>query len=74
MKAQIKIKKTKTGNCPCRNCGAEQPGWNLQPYTIWHRGADEERGHNEPICSMECAQEYAQILRINYNREEEAEE
>ena len=54
----IKIKKIQTGNCDCVNCG-KSAGNNYQPYTLWHKADDEKRGHNEPVCSMECARELA---------------
>lgn len=55
----VKIMVKKTGNCACYNCGKVQDGYKLQPYTVWHRRIDENRGHNDPVCSMECAREYA---------------
>lgn len=54
----IKIKKIQTGNCDCVNCG-KSAGDGYQPYTLWHKADDEKRGHNEPVCSMECARELA---------------
>ena len=51
---QFKIKQTKTGNCPCRNCGKTQEGLKLHPFTVWWKEENEKRGHQEPMCSIEC--------------------
>lgn len=53
----VKIKKSRTGNCDCVNCG--KGNGNYQPYTVWHKSEDEKCGHNEPVCSIECAKELA---------------
>ena len=55
---EYKIKKTSSGNCSCRNCGKDQPGCKLQPWTVWWKEDTEKRGHQEPVCSEECAREY----------------
>lgn len=53
------IRKEKaTGNCPCVNCGNEQPGRNMQPFTVWWKTDKELRGHNEPMCSDKCCREW----------------
>lgn len=59
----IEIKDKKTGNCPCVNCGKMQEGWKSHPYTVWHRGEKEKYGHNEPVCSIKCAEELAGKLK-----------
>ena len=41
---QFKIKQTKTGNCPCRNCGKTQEGLKLHPFTVWWKEETEKRG------------------------------
>ena len=50
-----KILVKKTGNCGCAYCGKLQDGCKMQPYTVWHKEENEKRGHNEPVCSIECA-------------------
>jgi hypothetical protein len=55
----VKIMAKKTGNCPCMNCGKEQDGRKLHPFTVWHKEEGEKRGHNCPVCSIECANEYS---------------
>ena len=63
MKVEIKV--LKSGSCGCANCGRHQDGWRLHPYTVWHKADNEKRGHNDPVCSMECAIDYAEAL-IDY--------
>lgn len=53
----VLIKHTRSGNCPCMNCGKLQEGLKLHPYTVWHKNPNENRGHNDPVCSLKCAQE-----------------
>lgn len=60
----IKILKKKTGNCGCMNCGKVQEGLKFHPYTVYHRAENEKRGHNEPVCSIECAEEWIRIKGI----------
>lgn len=55
----IKIKSTKSGNCGCFNCGKLQDGLKMQPITLWTRKENEKRGVQLPMCSVECAKEYA---------------
>ena len=62
-----KIKQTRTGNCRCRNCGKEQPGGNYQPFTLWYKLDNESRGHNEPVCSIKCAEELAAHIKKDHN-------
>lgn len=57
----VKIKKTRTGNCSCRNCG--KGDGNYQPWTVWHKDEDETRGQNEPVCSRECAEALAKRFK-----------
>lgn len=71
----IRIKKTKSGNCNCSNCGCIQEGRKLHPYTVWIKKEDERRGHNFPVCSEKCAKEFAAksqqeepFNRFNMNR------
>lgn len=45
-----------TGNCGCAICNKTQEGGKFHPYTVWHRAEGEKRGHNEPVCSRECAE------------------
>lgn len=59
----IKIKNKQSGNCPCVNCGKEQEGQKYHPYTLWHKEENEKRGHNEPVCSIQCAEELASKLK-----------
>ena len=58
----VKIKVKKSGNCPCYNCGKVQEGLKFHPFTVWHKRDDEKRGHNDPVCSMECAEALAKRL------------
>lgn len=58
----VKILKKKTGNCGCAYCNERQPGWKSQPYTVWHKFEHETHGHNEPVCSIECATLYAKYI------------
>lgn len=55
---QFKIKNTKSGNCACRYCGKYQECDKLQPFTVWWREENEKRGHQEPMCSIECCKDY----------------
>lgn len=55
----IKIKHTRTGNCKCLNCQKIQEGRKYHPYTVWFKKDDEPRGHNFPVCSLDCAKELA---------------
>lgn len=55
---EYKIKNTASGNCECRNCGKTQQGLKLQPFTVWHKEDTERRGHNEPMCSIECCRKW----------------
>ncbi len=55
---QFKIKNTKSGNCACRYCGKYQEGDKLQPFTVWWKEENEKRGHQEPMCSIECCNDY----------------
>lgn len=65
----VKIMVKKSGNCGCYNCGKIQEGGKLHPYTVWHRRIDENRGHNDPVCSMECAKEYAEKFGfVDFNK------
>ena len=59
---KVEIRKTVTGNCNCRNCGKDNQR-KLQPYTVWHKADNENRGHNEPVCSLECARALAEVLK-----------
>ena len=59
----IQIRNKATGNCKCKNCGKLQEGWKNHPFTVWHKADDEKRGHNEPVCSIECAEELAEKLK-----------
>ena len=55
---QFKIKNSTSGNCACRNCGKVQDGLKLQPFTVWWKEETEKRGHQEPMCSIECCEKY----------------
>lgn len=57
------IRKTKSGNCGCFFCGKTQEGLKMHPYTVWHREADQKRGQNDPVCSIECAKSYLAKLK-----------
>lgn len=50
----FKITTTKSGNCPCMNCGEIQPGMKYHPYSVWYKEDNEKRGHNLPVCSKSC--------------------
>ena len=58
-----KIQKKNSGNCGCFNCGKVQEGSKYHPITLWHKDEDEKRGHQLPMCSIECAEEYAMKLK-----------
>ena len=60
---KIEIRKQTSGNCECFNCGMLQDGHKMHPFTVWHKADNEKRGHNDPVCSMECAKEWAAKLR-----------
>ena len=62
MATLIKIETKKSGNCPCSNCGKVQDGLRLHPYTVWYKEQDEKRGHNLPVCSMDCAKKLAERM------------
>ncbi len=53
----ITIKNKKSGNCKCFNCGKVQEGRKLQPYTVWYKLDNERRGHQLPVCSLQCAEQ-----------------
>jgi hypothetical protein len=55
----VKIEVKRTGNCPCVNCGEVQDGYKMHPFNVWHKSINEKRGHNEPVCSIKCANELA---------------
>ena len=55
----VKVEKKKSGNCKCANCGKLQDGMKMHPYTVWHKAENENRGHNEPVCSLECGNQLA---------------
>ena len=59
----VNILNKKTGNCGCCNCGKLQDGLKLQPFTVWYKSDNEKRGHNDPVCSLECANEYMAKLK-----------
>lgn len=62
-----KILVKSTGNCGCVYCGKVQDGWKNQPYTVWHKEENEKRGHNEPVCSIDCARALAEKLVVTVN-------
>lgn len=61
----IKIKNNNLGyNGACRNCGKYQKGGDeKQPLIVYYKDDNEKRGHNLPMCSLECAQAY--IAELN---------
>lgn len=60
----VVITKNRYGyNGYCRMCGKEQEGRKPQPLVVWHIGDGEKRGHNVPVCSMECAEKLAEKLK-----------
>lgn len=61
----IKIKHTRTGNCNCLNCKKIQEGRKYHPYTVWVKKDAELRGHNFPVCSLDCAKELAKKFENN---------
>lgn len=55
----VKIIKNSLGmNARCFNCGYEQPGLKSQPINLYYKIEGERRGHNTPMCCVECANEY----------------
>ena len=66
----VKILTKKTGNCHCRYCDKLQEGFKLHPYTVWHKIDGEKRGHNEPVCSRECAELLAKKIEEDSDYQE----
>lgn len=66
----VKIKNNHLGyNGACRNCGKYQKdGEENQPLIVYHKDDNEKRGHNSPICSLECAQAY--IAKLHAHKQE----
>ena len=62
----VEIRKTKSGNCGCFCCGKHQDGHKMHPYSVYHRADNEKRGHNDPVCSFECAKIWADIMTAFY--------
>ena len=59
---ETRIMNKKSGNCECPVCGKLQDGCKQQPFTVWYKTIKEKRGHNIPVCSMECAKKYIETL------------
>ena len=55
---ETKIKLTSSGNCNCFYCSKLQDGIKPQPVTLWYKVDNEKRGHQLPMCSIECAEHY----------------
>lgn len=70
------LKNNKGYNCPCWNCGKEQEGRKKQPYLVYYKNKDEKRGHNLPVCSVECVERtirgFARIPNTPINTYDEA--
>lgn len=64
----IRIQKKISGNCGCFNCGKRQQGLKPQPYTVWYKFCNENRGHNAPVCSKECAEKFAKQVAPTIKR------
>ena len=54
---RIEITKRKPGNCRCGWCGRFEGILEPQPFTVYIKPTF-DRGHNIPVCSEECANEY----------------
>lgn len=60
---KVEIRKRVSGNGECAYCKKANIHRKLQPYTVWHKADNENRGHNEPVCSIECARALAEMLK-----------
>ena len=59
----VQIQHKKSGNCGCAECGKIQDGGKLHGWTVWHKSEGEKRGHQEPVCCLECATKLAKKYR-----------
>lgn len=64
----VQIQHKKSGNCSCATCGKTQDGGKMHGWTVWHKADDEKRGHQEPVCSLECATKLAEIYKAKENK------
>lgn len=61
---KVEIRKNRYGiNAGCLICGRRQDGWMPHPLVVYHKADNEKRGHNEPICSNECAERLVEKLK-----------
>lgn len=61
---KVEIKKNRLGyNGSCTRCGKVQPGHTMQPLIVWYKGNTEKRGHNDPVCSKECAEKLSELYK-----------
>lgn len=63
MKIEIKKNNRIGHNGYCRTCGKLQDGWKAQPFIVWYIADGKKRGHNVPVCSIECAEKLVEILK-----------
>lgn len=63
MKIEIRKNGRLGANGCCRICNAQQEGYKAQPYIVYHKADNENRGHQEPVCSMECAKALVNKLK-----------
>ena len=60
---KIEIRKNRQRyNAGCLICGRVQDNRAAQPFIVYHKGDNEGRGHQDQVCSMECAE--ALVRRI----------
>lgn len=59
---KVEIRKRVSGNGECTCCKKDNNRKDM-PYTVWHKADNENRGHNEPVCSLECARALAEVLK-----------
>ena len=60
----VEIRRQKSGNCGCFFCGRLQEGMKMHPFTVYHKADNEQRGHNDPVCSMDCAKAHKERLML----------
>lgn len=59
----LEIRHKASGNCGCYACGKVQDGWKNHPYTVYHKDENEKRGHQDPVCSIECAHKQVEYYK-----------
>lgn len=63
MKVEIRKNSRLGANGGCWICNKIQEGGKAQPYIVYHKSDNESRGHQEQVCSMECAKLLAEKYR-----------